>query len=59
MTTISVRKYLKEEKFNLAHGLGVFSLSWQERQGAQPMVIGDCGKWERLISLYHSGAKRR
>lgn len=59
MTTISVRNYLKEEKFNLAHGLEVFSLSRQERQDAQPMVIGDCGKGERLISSYHSGAKCR
>lgn len=41
---MSVRNYLKVEKFNLAHGLRGFSSLRQERQEALPVVVGDCGK---------------
>lgn len=45
MTTISVRNYLKKEKFSLAHGLGGFSPLWQERQEAHPH--GGRRLWQR------------
>lgn len=50
VTTISIRNYLKEENFNLAHGLRGFRPSWQGRQEAQPLVVGACGRRQMLIS---------